>query len=70
MLKLSIVLINHLISVRFVVMVLNLWKMEPHAVKLVQVLSHLPKKPKKLEVRKLPIKRIYFEKFIIIFNLY
>jgi hypothetical protein len=57
MLKLSIVLNNHLVFVRNVVKVLNLLKMASLVVKLEEMLSHLQKKPKKIEVKRPLIKR-------------
>jgi hypothetical protein len=62
MLKFNIVQNNLIIFARLVVMAMNLWKMESLVVKLEEMLSHLPKKPKKIEVKRLLIKRKSFEK--------
>jgi hypothetical protein len=60
--RFNIVQNNLLIFAKLVVMAMNLWKMVSLVVKLEEMLSHLPKKPKKIEVKKLLIKRKSFDK--------
>ena len=60
--RFNIVQNNLLIFARLVVMAMNLWKMVSLVVKLEEMLSHLPKKPKKIEVKKLLIKKKSFDK--------
>ena len=60
--RFNIVQNNLLIFARLVVMAMNLWKMVSLVVKLEEMLTHLPKKPKKIEVKKLLIKKKSFDK--------